>query len=291
MNQTYVIFDWSTLEITGPDAKIWLNGLLTCDVLGDLQGQAAWGLLLTKQGKIQAEVLVTGLPEQLFVAVCGGQAAQAKETLEHYLVMEDAELFQTSSPMSWALWMGDLPDEQALAARGVEWMGLCPWAPADARLLRARATPQQLRAALAEQAQELSKEQWAECRIAWGLPEFESDFTSSDNPHQASLERRTVDWNKGCYLGQEVVCMQDMRGKVKRRLVLLTLNETSPSSSNVSGEGVVVNEQGKTVGQVTTRSGQQAIARVTVPADEPGTRVLVDGSPALVGSLGSSQSA
>jgi folate-binding protein YgfZ len=47
------------------------------------------------------------------------------------------------------------------------------------------------------------------------------DFGERDNPHEASLDRIAVSWSKGCYLGQEVVCMQDMRGKVKRRLVAL----------------------------------------------------------------------
>src|SRR5690606_38680361 len=60
----------------------------------------------------------------------------------------------------------------------------------------------------------LAEEQWDELRVVWGVPDFERDFFPVDKPHEASLERRAVDWKKGCYLGQEVVCMQDMRGKV-----------------------------------------------------------------------------
>jgi folate-binding protein YgfZ len=64
---------------------------------------------------------------------------------------------------------------------------------------------------------------WEAFRIEQAFGRFGVDFSDSDNPHEAALDRRAVSWSKGCYLGQEVVCMQDMRGKLKRRLVALSV--------------------------------------------------------------------
>ena len=68
---------------------------------------------------------------------------------------------------------------------------------------------------------------WEALRIAQAFGRFGVDFGEADNPHEAALDRRAVSWSKGCYLGQEVVCMQDMRGKLKRRLVALALEDSA----------------------------------------------------------------
>ncbi len=81
-----------------------------------------------------------------------------------------------------------------------------------------------------------------------GWPEFEVDFGESDNAHEAALDRRAVSWSKGCYLGQEVVCMQDMRGKVKRRVVPFEL-----SAGELPAVGAEVSSaSGESIGRVTS---------------------------------------
>ena len=67
----------------------------------------------------------------------------------------------------------------------------------------------------------LADDDWPRVRVTHGVGLFGTDYGPSDNPHEAALERRAIAWNKGCYLGQEAVFMQDARGKVKRRLVVL----------------------------------------------------------------------
>src|SRR5690606_24904679 len=95
----------------------------------------------------------------------------------------------------------------------------------------------------------LSDPAWALWRLRHELPWGGIDFDASVRPHEAALERKAVSWSKGCYLGQEVVCMQDMRGKVKKRLAVFTsigdaLTEQTPS-------GVVL-RAGIEVGRVTS---------------------------------------
>ena len=109
----------------------------------------------------------------------------------------------------------------------------------------------------------------AELLAAHGLGVFGVDFGERDNPHEASLDRIAVSWTKGCYLGQEVVCMQDMRGKVKRRLVAL---EGSAALLGSAATQEVLAADGSVVGHVSSvhpsASGARVLASITSSALE-----------------------
>lgn len=255
---------WPTLVVAGADAATWLNGILTCEVATLLPGQGRWGSLLSKQGKIQADLQVVGTRERVLLGISGGDAAELLTTLDGYLVMEDAEI--SSSDEEWVLVAGPEGDEEmralSLVPHSLPWGGVPVWA--------ATVTQQQLQdipARLFEQ----SDDSWRELRVRCGWFRFGTDYDSSQNPHAASLERRTVDWQKGCYLGQEVVCMQDMRGKVKRRLVVLEAEtgHTPPPAAGLFEQPD--GSSGTAVGRVTSAFGRWAIAQVATPLDAPGT--------------------
>ena len=115
---------------------------------------------------------------------------------------------------------------------------------------------------------EWSSEKLNQWCIEHGVPRFGVDYSSSDNLHAASLERRTVSWSKGCYLGQEVVCMQDMRGKVNRRLV--SLQTESSLDDSLLGEPLK-NEEDTVVGEVKSLFEKCAIVSVKSPHFEEGS--------------------
>jgi folate-binding protein YgfZ len=198
-----------TLVARGPDRKTWLDGLVTCQVTAVSPGAAAYGLLLTKQGKIVSDVFLADDGEQLFIGVAPGQGPSAQELLDRYLVMEDAELSRPEVAPAWLLLAGSSSSSSGAEpglAQGTLRLGTLACALEVSRSAAGVAPPAELRAWLAQH----------------GLGSFGVDFDQRDNPHEASLDRIAVSWTKGCYLGQEVVCMQDMRGKVKRRLVALS---------------------------------------------------------------------
>jgi folate-binding Fe-S cluster repair protein YgfZ len=95
-----------------------------------------------------------------------------------------------------------------------------------------------------------------------------------------------VSWNKGCYLGQEVVCMQDMRGKLKRRLVALELGVAGAEPLPAIGTPVTADGQTDAVGELTsvTRDPSTglglAIARLKSPFFDGAVAVGVAGKPA-----------
>ena len=241
-----------TLLVRGPDAQSWLNGLLTCDVLGLDVGQGVWGLLLNKQGKIQSELNVLRTSDGLWASTARGTHEAVLAALDEFLIMEDAELTDASAEHAWLMLHGPLALNVARAVAADRRAQVAPidWTGCGGALLGVeRAQLGSVVDALLENAAVVrsTAETWRCVRIAYELPEFGTDFGPRDNPHEASLDRRAVSWTKGCYLGQEVVCMQDMRGKVKRRVVRLEAEGPEPLAI-----GTPVTANGETLGEITS---------------------------------------
>jgi folate-binding protein YgfZ len=260
-----------TLVVRGPDRKSWLDGLLTCAVAEVAPGTARYGLLLTKQGKIVSDVFLADSGVQLFVGVAPGQGPAVHALLDRYLVMEDAELVVPDAAPVWLVWVGAEPPPPALA------VGVLGLRDLSASLLVVETAP----------AHALPAAPLAALLAQHGFGAFGTDFGERDNPHEASLDRVAVSWTKGCYLGQEVVCMQDMRGKVKRRLVALAGDAGLLAAAPPGGAFPnVVAGSGEAVGQVTSihpsPGGACLLASVASSAlDSPG-QLSVLGRPVRV---------
>ncbi|MEI9939723.1 MAG: glycine cleavage T C-terminal barrel domain-containing protein [Pseudomonadota bacterium] len=263
-----------TLSVTGTEAKSWLNGLVSCDVLKVEPGRGAFGLVLNKQGKIQSEAEIVASAEGLLVGVSPGVAERLVTSLDKFLVMEDAELSDVSADYLWADFHG--LGAAALAEAAAK---LCAGSAANISFTsEAAATLVFERDELLELERFIERTpalrrgtdaDWEALRIAQVFGRFGVDFGEADNPHEAALDRRAVSWSKGCYLGQEVVCMQDMRGKLKRRLVALALEESAEPPA--VGSPVTLADTLEAVGELTSvarspRTGKLlALARVKSP--------------------------
>lgn len=278
-----------TLRVTGRDRASWLNGVVTCDVARVSPRHGAFGLALNKTGKIQTDLWLVGTDSELYLSTAGADAEELRRHFEQMLVMEDAELEDVSGGHVWIALHGPKAVELAEGVRSrhggasgeIDWTGL-----GGAALVVARERSAVVIAELEQSgpdARRASPEEWEAVRIEQGLPRFGRDYGRNDNPHDASLDQRAVCWTKGCYLGQEVVCMQGMRGKVKRRLVSLVLDsaEVPPTGARVA------TEDGAEVGEVTSAAGNGAgravaMARVVgaIADSRPALRVL--GVPARI---------
>lgn len=262
------------VRVSGADARAWLNGLVTCDLGGLGPAQGAYGLLLTKQGKIQSDLDIVSGQSGLLLGIAAGRGADLVTILDKYLVMEDAELALApdlavlrligQGAPALASSLGSEPDVVGWGA--IDWLGL-----GGAFVVVARPALDRV----VHRAAELGGSdvvvggapEWDALRIPRGFPQFGVDYGPEDNPHEAALDKIAVSFSKGCYLGQEVVCMQDMRGRVKRRLVPLRF----ASGASVSpGAEVLSSSSGDSVGQVTSVAPPQpmetfALARVRAP--------------------------
>jgi tRNA-modifying protein YgfZ len=280
--------DLGTLTVTGPDRLEWLQGVLTCDVAQLAEGDGRWGLVLSKQGKILADALVVAAAGAVHLGVVADAASRVHGWLAGFLIMEDAELVEATPSLSWVTLHGPLSG--AVAAEIVARLGGAS-APMDvtglggAAVVLARGQAEAARSvAAAAGAVVSSPEEWERLRVERLVPLYGADMSDALNPHEASLDRRAVSWSKGCYLGQEAVCMQDMRGKVKKRLALLHVESTSlpPSGTPVKDPaGVVVGDTRSAV-ESHLFGGPLTVALLAAGVAAPGTGLRVGDVPAVV---------
>lgn len=157
------------------------------------------------------------------------------EHFDRHLIMEDAEL---SPPLDCAVIFahGRGHDGPALVAEALARGGeaaLIDWTDRGdaAVIVAAEADPGALVASLlaADASRSIATDaDWEPLRIAWGVPRFGVDYDDQTLPQEASLEKATVCFTKGCYLGQETVFMVEKRGHPKKKLVRLAVEGSEP---------------------------------------------------------------
>jgi folate-binding protein YgfZ len=221
--------------------------------------------------------------------------AVAVETLrahfEHYLVMEDAEVAPGSDAFQTWFLHGPRSLDMLAASRGVGGVGAAldrtglGGAIVFARRDRADEIRVQISGAVREVGGSVGdSDGWRALRLERGVPEFGEDFGEKTYPQEAGLEKVAVSFEKGCYLGQEVVCMLEMRGHVKRKLAPLVLEAAGVPAPGSS----VTDLAGEAVGEVSSAALSPTLGRVVAFAMvkraqiQPSNVLLVGGARARV---------
>ncbi len=280
--------DRTGVLVTGKDRTTWLNGLVTCELAKRSAGEGAYGLLVEKKGKIQTDLFVVPSADgkTLALALPDLLVESVMETLDHYLIMEDADLAGA-----------DLVFFAAHGPRSAELLSLAPFAGSidlfgtgGAVLAAPAADCTALGAKLAKAAAELGggitdDATWNAVRIDHGLPRFGVEFDTSLYPQEAALEKLAVSFDKGCYLGQEVVYMLENRGHVKRKLVSVRIEgDAAPVAGDVvtteSGEDVIGELKSVTFGP--DSNAFVGLAMVKWAHTTPGTALRIGGVAAVV---------
>lgn len=104
-------------------------------------------------------------------------------------------------------------------------------------------------------------------RIEKGIPKWGAELKEGMLPPEAGLDVTDISYNKGCYIGQEVISRIKSAGKVNRRLVKLTFDGEGKT-------GEIVNLEGKVCGEVTSVSGGIGLGYLKRGADSEGLTVL-----------------
>jgi folate-binding protein YgfZ len=243
------------MVVTGGDRQTWLNGMVTCELAKLEPGGAAYGLAVTQKGRVLADLSVIMDRERLLLVVPRTEIDALKLSFDKYLIMEDAEV--VAMPEAFAVWQLHGPKSAELLAclrplgafgGALDYTGL-----GGAVVVVGHENEASVREAMATAVAELGgaigeEASWESLRLTCGIPRFGRDFDLTTYPQEALLEKRAVSFNKGCYLGQEVVCMLELRGHVKRKLVPLTLSAGSPPAKGAS----VTDAAGAVLGHVTS---------------------------------------
>ncbi len=217
------------VKVVGDDARKFLHGLVTADVLDLKPGEARFCALLTPQGKIIADFLVTEAPASagggFFLDVERAQIASLIDKLNLYKLRAKVIAEDLSDVLGvLAAWNGTSRRGSLPAANETgEAIGLGYEDPRLPALgLRVMLPPHRAAAAAAALGAELVDAAAYEAhRIALGIPRGGLDFAYGDAfPHEADMDQLGgVDFQKGCYIGQEVVSRMEHRGTARSRAV------------------------------------------------------------------------
>jgi folate-binding protein YgfZ len=267
--------DRGVVKVTGETARDFLNGLITTDTTRLQPGLGRFGALLSPQGKITVDFLITEAPAGHgggFLIDCPKPLAQAlADKLKFYKLRAKIEVENISDSLGvLAAWDGEAalkPDLTFTDPRNSQ-LGLRIFVPAELAQKAADAIGAELVDASAYEAH----------RIAIGVPRGGLDFMYGDAfPHETNMDRLSgVDFDKGCYVGQEVVSRMQHRGTARTRTVRLLLDGPAPEI----GSAILAGE--KSVGTMGSAADGHALALMRI--DRAG-EALEAGTPLTAGGL------
>jgi hypothetical protein len=282
--------DLAALVVSGPDRFSWLQGMLSCDLAPAQTGHAVYGLILDKQGKIVADVIAIPHEQAVLLAVAQSKKGALQAHLDHFLIMEDAEIAVLDEPHAFVLAIGPRATDVAqLASTDARVHASCA-----GRLLGTSAA---LMFCSLDQAPhvvdtlvsgddtfgKVTTEAFDGLRADLGIPGLDRDFGPANYPMEIGLDEHAISFQKGCYVGQEVVVKLRSRGKPVRVLKRLAFE----TGDLPAVQSIVSVPSGKETGGVTSvgRSAQGfalAFALVRRADVESSTTVLVEGRQARI---------
>ncbi len=231
------------VRVGGADGLDLLDRLSTNKMAALAAGEGAPTVVTTNKGRVVDLLLVTVRSDHLLYLTSPGRQSAVMEWLDFYTFSEDVAvkdltettaLFVLAGPRAKALLesvgapVGGLPrfHSREVVAAGVEalvWHTLGAGAETY-ELLAPRTEASRLWDGLrAAGAIPVGQEAWEACRVARGVPVYGAEFGEDTNPLESGL-KGAISFNKGCYVGQEVVARLDTYRKVQRRLMAAVLS-------------------------------------------------------------------
>jgi tRNA-modifying protein YgfZ len=223
--------DRGVVKVSGADARDFLNGLVTTDLTLLGPGLGRFGALLTPQGKITVDFLITEAPAGHgggFLIDCPRALAQGlADKLGFYKLRAKVAVENLSDSLGvLAVWDGDPSLKPDLAFAD----------PRNAALGYRILVPAELAQKVADLfgAELVDSAAYDAHRIAAGAPRGGLDFSYGDAfPHETNMDRlHGVDFDKGCYVGQEVVSRMQHRGTARTRTVRVVIEGAPPEAGS-----------------------------------------------------------
>jgi tRNA-modifying protein YgfZ len=241
--------------VTGADRLRFLNGQITNDLRKASETSAIEACVLNAKGKTDAHIFVSVSGESFLVDAAPDLRETLKARLERYVIADDVQiedvtdqfsLFHALSQQSPALVYGRVVSVCRFAESG--WDIWVDAARHDALL-------QQLSSGFT-----LCDSDAAEAmRIEQGIPRWGAELTAEIIPIEANLEQRTIDYQKGCYIGQEVISRMKMSGQTNKRLCGLISLDDIPLQPGMKLAPASV--PGKEVGWITSATRSERIGK------------------------------
>jgi folate-binding protein YgfZ len=276
------------ISVKGGDRVRWTNGMVTNNIRDLATGSGVYAFLLNPQGRILGDMHVFNRGDSLIVETDRSQVEKIVATFDHYIIMDDVEIVNESETWT-ALGLAGPKARRALNAVGIEVPELQPLqiiAPrcncdcgcveclvvggeaavedAQRESYEIWLAPKDLyktwEALVAAGATPVGSEALEMQRILDGVPLYGVDIRERDLP-QETEQMRALNFNKGCYVGQEIVERIRSRGNVHRKFAGFVVEGTGDVVA-----GAKISSDEKEVGEVTsvtslaTPGGQRRVA-------------------------------
>lgn len=226
--------DRTLLSVSGPDARSFLNNLLTQSLDRLTDGGVRYGALLTPQGKVLGDMLIWADGDRIILELDPSRADDIEKRLTMYKLRADVTLAR--EPEFGVLW-------------------------SDAAFDGARADPRLAGAALGWR--KLSTDDASDGaaayethRLAAGVPDLARDAKPDEVFALEALleELHGVDFQKGCFIGQENVSRMKRRATTRKKFCLIVFEGAAPEY------GAAIEAGAATLGEVRTAAAGRAIA-------------------------------
>lgn len=249
----------SVIAVGGPDRAAFLQGLISNDTAKVGPGRAIWAALLTPQGRFLNDMFVVEDGNETFLLETERERAPAlAKKLKMYTLRSKVTVEDRADAMEVAVVFGAGAEEVVPVAGAVAFV--------DPRLpeLGVRVLAPTGQAARRLGLPEAPLAEYEALRLKLGVPDG-----SRDLPVEKALllesgfdELHGVDWQKGCYMGQELTARTKYRGLIKRRLFPVKVDGVLPPP------GTPIRRDGKEVGEIRSGSGDRALAMLQLEAWE-----------------------
>jgi folate-binding protein YgfZ len=253
--------DRALISVAGADRVAFLQGLVSNDVAKASAGRALYAAFLTAQGKYLHDIFIAAIGERLLIECEAARRPDLLRRLSMYKLRSQVALSEENG-LAVGLYFG----EGALSALGLpatsgqaraEQSGVVFVDPRLAALGARAYLP-----ASALQPETATTATYDRLRISLGVPDG-----SRDLPVEKAIllengfdELNAIDWDKGCYMGQELTARTRYRGLVRKRLMPVTIEGPAPAF----GAPLLLGE--KEAGEMRSANGELGLALVRLEA-------------------------
>ena len=267
---TYARLHRDIVEVSGADQRSFLQGLISQDIDKVSRNISAYGTLLTPQGKYLHDFIVAQQDDHLLFDCEQGRAEDLVTRLSRFRLRADVRLKPRANLAVFAVFGEgaaealDLAESEAATRPDGEIIAMVD--PRTAQLgCRLIGSTEDIVNMLRERdISEGDPATYDQLRITLQVPDGSRDLEIEKSILlESNIDTLNgIDWEKGCYMGQELTARTRYRGLVKRRLIAFRTGtgRAQPGDPVLSGE--------KAVGEVRSISGDLLLASVRIDALE-----------------------
>ena len=293
----------SRLCVTGADRARFLHGQVTNDVKNLQPGQGCYAALVNAKGKLESDLNIHCLRDELLLDFEPGMAARVQQRLEHFIVADDVQLVDVA-PLYGLLGVLGPAAAGMMGQSGTGWtlpqlpfssttvsdpahgdvvivhqshgaaIGFDLFVPAASLAAVAKLL---IAAAMSSGGRACGWQALERIRIEAGLPRFGRDMDETNLAPETGLETRAIAYDKGCYIGQEVINKLRTFAHVNKSLRGLKL---AADLNTMPARGDKLLHDGREVGHVTSALASPALGNIALgyvrsQCNAPGTELIV----------------